>query len=82
MKMIDGVKKVTTIVVSLGVGAIVSNIVKSTTPGSVRLVNKVCIGIGAFILSSMISDQATKYTEQKIDETVIEIKNMVKNEEI
>ena len=79
MKKIDMLKKVGVIVVSVGVGAIVGNIVKSTSPASVGTIKKVCIGIGGFVLSSMISDLASKYTEQQIDNTVSEIKKMVVN---
>ena len=77
MKKLDMVKKVGGLIVSVGVGAIVTNIVKSTTPTSVGTIKKVCILVGSFVLSGMISDKAVTYTEQTIDNTVVEIKKMV-----
>lgn len=79
MKKLDMVKTVGGIIVSVGVGAIVNNIVKSTTPVSMGTIKKVCIGVGGLVLSSMISDKAVKYTETKIDSAVNEIKKMVTN---
>lgn len=77
MTKIEMIKKVGTLVVSVGVGAIVGNAIKATTPSSINTINKVCIGIGGFVLTSMVCGMATKYTEAQIDETVNEIKKMV-----
>ena len=79
MKKIDMIKKIGTLVVSVGVGAIVGNAIKATTPSSINTINKVCIGIGAFVLTGMVSGMAAKYTEEQINETVNEIKKMVTN---
>jgi hypothetical protein len=70
------------IVISVGVGAIVGNAVKATTPIGVGLIKKACIGISALVLANLASDSATKYTEEKIDNAVDKIKNMVKNGEL
>ena len=77
MKKIEILKASVGIIVSVGVGAIVGNGIKSTTPDSVGTIKKVCIGIGAMVLSSMIGDQATKYTETKIDNAVKTIETVV-----
>jgi hypothetical protein len=82
MNKIEMIKKIGIIVVSVGVGAIVSNTIKSTTPSSIGTIKKFCIGVGGFVLSSMISDKASRYAEQQIDHTVMEIKKMVNNNEI
>ena len=79
MKKIDMIKKIGTLVVSVGVGAIVGNAIKATTPSSINTINRVCIGIGAFVLTGMVSGMAAKYTEEQINETVNEIKKMVTN---
>ena len=79
MKKIDMIKKIGTLVVSVGVGAIVGNAIKATTPSSINTINRVCIGIGAFVLTGMVGGMAAKYTEEQINETVNEIKKMVTN---
>lgn len=82
MKKLEMVKKVGAIVVSVGVGAIISNVVKATTPGSVGTIKKVCIAVGVFAISGMVVNRAVRYMDQQIDETVTQIKSMIKNEEI
>lgn len=79
MTNIDMIKKVGGIVISVGVGAIVGNAIKSTTPSTMNMVTKICVGVGAFILTGMASDGAVKYAEGKFDETINQIKNMVEN---
>lgn len=77
MKKLELIKTGVSIIVSVGVGAIVSNTIKSTTPDTAGTIKKVCIGIGGFVLSSMLTDEATKYTDKKIDNTVKEIQETV-----
>lgn len=81
MKYLAIVKTLASLVVSVGVGAVISNIVKSTTPADVKRLMKACIGIGSLVLAGMISDAASKYTETKIDETVDMVKDAVKEAE-
>ena len=77
MTKIDMIKKVGAVVVSVGVGAIVGNAIKSTTPSSVNVITKICIGVGAFVLTGMASDGAVKYAEGKFDDTINQIKEMI-----
>ncbi|MCX7817549.1 MAG: hypothetical protein N2317_08610 [Syntrophales bacterium] len=74
MSKLELLKKAAGIVVSVGVGAIVGNAITSTTPDTAGTIKKVCIGIGAFVLSSMITDKVSEYAENKIDEAVAQIK--------
>lgn len=67
MNKIETVKTVGQIVISVGVGAIVGNVIKSTTPSQIGLIKKVCIGIGSMVLSNMICDKASEYSNEKID---------------
>ena len=62
------IKTVGGIVVSVGVGGIVGNIVKATTPASVGLIKKVCIGVGTVVLSNMATDKAVEYSTGKMDD--------------
>jgi hypothetical protein len=63
--------------VSTGVGAIVNNAVKHTTPDNVKTLKKICITIGTFALSGMVSDAVCEYTDKKIDETAIQVKGFL-----
>lgn len=69
------------IVVSVGVGAIVGNAIKSTTPDTIGLVKKACVAVGAFVVSHMIQEKASEYVENKIDNTVKQIEEFGKNKE-
>lgn len=79
MNKINIIKQVGSLVISTGIGAIVGNAVKATTPADVRTLKKICIGVGSFILGSMASELATRYAEEKIDHAVYNIKQMVNN---
>jgi hypothetical protein len=80
MKKIEMVKTVGAFIVSIGVGAIIGNGIKATTPAQVGTIKKVCTAIGAIVLSNMVGDAAVKYTEEKIDSAVAGITKMVDEE--
>lgn len=80
MKKLEAIKSVAALVVSIGVGAIVSNIVKGTTPSNAKTLLRVCVAIGSFVLTGLVSEAATKYTEKTIDETVDMLRDVVKEE--
>jgi cell division protein FtsX len=58
------------IVTSLGAGAVVSNAIKASIPANSKTIQKISIGIGGFVLSSMVSEMATKYVNENIDSAV------------
>lgn len=60
-------------VVSIGIGNIVGNIVKSTTPANLNTFNKVSIQIGAFVLSGAVSARAIEYMNNEIDSVVDQV---------
>lgn len=81
MTKLELVKAGTKFVVSIGVGAIVTNAVAFTTPVlAVGVLKKAAIGVGSFVLSAMISDKAVDYTDEKIDEAVEELKKLTLEE--
>ncbi len=82
MKKIEMLKAAGEIIISVGVGAIVGNVIKSTTPIGTGPVKKLCILVGSFVLCNMVGDQAIDYTEKKIDEAVEQVKQMVNNGEL
>ena len=61
-------KQIVGLVVSLGVGSIVKNAIEHTTPSTITTLKKVGVGVGGFVLSMMVSDAATKFADEKIDE--------------
>lgn len=74
MSKIDIIKGATKFVVSVGVGSIVTNAVAFTTPVlAIGVLKKAAIGVGSFVLSAMLSDKASEYTDEKIDEIVEEV---------
>lgn len=75
MKKIEMLKTVSGIIVSVGVSAIVGNAVNFTTPSSIGRIAKICTGAGKVVLASMVSKEASKYTEHKIDEAAAQFKD-------
>lgn len=61
-------KSVATLVASAGVGAIVTNAVKATTPDNLKIATKISIVIGTFVASHAVGDVASSYCGKQIDE--------------
>ena len=77
MKKIEVFKGATKFVVAVGVGAIVSNAVAFTTPAlAIGVFKRAAISIGSFVLSSMVSEKACDYTDEKIDLCLEELKKL------
>lgn len=66
---IDLAKYATSFVVGAGVSKIVKCIVANNTDPK-NLKDKVVIGVGAYVIGSMVADLAQDYTNAKIDEMV------------
>ena len=81
MKKIEMVKAVGGLVISAGVAAIVGNTVKASTPANIGAIKKLCIVVGSFVLSDMISDKAVAHAEKKVDDGIASLKEALKNEE-
>ncbi len=70
------------LIVSFGVGCIVTNAVAFTTPVlALGLVKRAAIGVGSFVMSSMVSDKAADYTDEKIDEIESAVKEYLNEDE-
>jgi hypothetical protein len=82
MKKLEMVKTVGGIVTSIGVGTIIANVIKATTPRSTRGISKLLIWAGGLALGGMISDLAGDYAEKQIQSTVENINKMFAVEEI
>lgn len=68
------VKSVVDLAVSAGAGAVVGNAIKQSTPANAKLVQKISIGVGGFVLSGLVGAQASKYATEQIDTTIEQIK--------
>ena len=77
MKYLEPLKTGASLVVSIGVGAIVGNVVMSTIPVDVHRVTKVCIVAGKWALTGIAASMAGKYTEDKIDEAAKVAKDII-----
>jgi len=62
------------LIASLGTGAVVSNAIKASIPANSKTIQKISIGIGGFVLSSMVSEMATKYVSENIDQAAQQFK--------
>ena len=79
-KIIETVKTGVGFVVTVGVGAIVGNLVKSTTPVDTSKIIKACIKVGSLVVTGAVGDLAGKYAEEQIDEAVIFAEGFIKPE--
>lgn len=77
MKKLELIKAGIGLVVSVGVGAIVGNVVKATTPADVKTLTKLCIAAGSLVLTGVAGDMASKYTEEQIDSVVDGVKEVI-----
>lgn len=62
------------IIVSTGVGAVVGNAIKMSTPLDATITKKISIGVGGFVLSGMVGSHAAKYTGEQIDTTLTQVR--------
>lgn len=75
------VKSVGALVLTIGVGNIVSNVIKATTPAAIGILNKVCIAVGSAALTTIISDVTIQRIEHGIDGVINGIKGKMDNKE-
>lgn len=72
------IKSVGKLVVSFGVGTIVTNAVSFTTPGiPMGVLKRAAIGVGSFVMSAFASDKLSEYTDLKIDEAFSEFEKIM-----
>lgn len=61
-------KSVVTLAASAGVGAVVTNAVKATTPEDLKIATKITVVIGTFVASRAVADVASTFCSKQIDE--------------
>lgn len=82
MNVLNLAKSAVTLVSSIGVGAVVTNAIKATTPGDLSQYQKLSIAVGSAVIGALVSKQATTQTSEEFDKvaaTVRDFKNARKN---
>lgn len=75
--MVKGIKTIAGVAITIGVGAIVGNAVKFTTPEiGMGTLKKFCVGLGSVVLGGLASDASVEYAEKKIDEAAAFVKEV------
>lgn len=81
-KTLRVIKQTSKLVVTVGVGAIVGNAVKYTTPTTgVGTIMKACIGVGSLVLGGVASKACADYCDESIDGFAKTIKDVLDNAE-
>jgi len=62
-----GIKLVSSSVIGVGVGNVVSNVVKATAPETVNTASRIITGIGAGALAMAVSEFTTSSIEKQLD---------------
>lgn len=74
---LDTLKSIATVVVSIGVGGIVTAAVNHVMPVDVGTIKKACMTVGGLALANMISDKTTEHTRDSIDKVADEVREML-----
>lgn len=67
MEKIELVKLTIRLFSTMSVGTIVKNAVTATTPAGLNLGNRIMVGVGQFIVSSMVMEAADHYVENRLN---------------
>lgn len=67
------------LIVSVGTGSIVGNIINATTPINIGLIKKACVSVGGLVIGSMVADKASDYAGQQIDDAIDSIFGIIKD---
>lgn len=77
----DLAKSAVTLVASVGVGAVVTNAIKATTPEDLKIASKIAVVLGTFVASRAVADSASTFCAKQIDQVasgIEQIKSVVK----
>jgi uncharacterized protein (DUF697 family) len=71
-------KGITSFIAGAGAGSIASNAAKTFIPADANVVKKVTCIVGAFAISGIAADAASKYTNHYFDDTYVQVQQMKK----
>jgi len=74
------VKRATTVIVGFGISKIVNGVVANNTDPE-RILEKVSITAGSYVVGAMIADATRSFTDSKIDSVVAWWKKNIKKQE-
>lgn len=63
----------------LGVGTVVKNAIKSTTPDDLNKLHKAGVWIGTFVVTGLVGDMANDYIDKQFDK-ILEMVNKEKTD--
>lgn len=72
------VKGLGQIVISLGVGTIITNVVKATTPTVMSNFSRVCVAVAGSAVAFMVGEKTVNFIEEQIVEALAEQKEIIK----
>lgn len=67
-------KGAVSLVVATGVGTIVGNVIKATTPLDQKLINRISVGVGGYFLTTTVGDIVADRLNTQIDNTITKVK--------
>lgn len=73
MNWLGVTKSLLGMITSIGVGNIVGNVVKATTPANLNTFNKITIQVGTFVISGLVATHAVNYVNSEIDSIAAQI---------
>lgn len=71
MNKVEVIKTIANFAVTAGVSSVVTNLVNATTPGGLKLGPRVLVTIGGVAVAWVVSDLASKYICDQIDNVVV-----------
>ena len=78
---LEAVKTVTGLVVSLGVGTVVGNILHTTTPRDAGKIGKALAWVGGVAVESLMAAAATEECDRRIDDIANGVRESLKEKE-
>lgn len=75
MSALSAIKAATSFVASAGAASVVANTVKHSIPANAKLIKKISMGVGGFVLGQIASDYASRYVEDFISQTEDQFRN-------
>lgn len=78
--ILNASKTLTDLVVSAGVGVVLTNAIKATTPANLKLPMKALVFVGSFAVSSIVGTTASTYVKTQFGEITDSIKGASKTD--
>lgn len=69
------------LVASMGASEVVTNIIKSTTPGDLNKYKKGLVMVGSIVIGGMAGEAAAKYVDRQITEIKTAIHDMTREDD-